>query len=35
MNWSFPYPLRFLFATRPEVLSQVLAIGGSQCEPLS
>ena len=23
---SFPYPLRFLFATRPEVLSQVLGI---------
>ena len=23
---SFPYPLRFLFATRPAVLSQVLAI---------
>ena len=23
---SFPYPLRFLFATRPAVLSQVLGI---------
>lgn len=32
---SFPFPLRFLFATRPEVLTQVLGIGSSQCELLS
>jgi hypothetical protein len=23
---SFPYPLRFLFATRPEIMGQVLGI---------
>ena len=32
---SFPYPLRFLFATRPEVLSHVLVSSTGRSPPSS